>query len=374
MRVGVDALSITNFSGERVLIGHLANLAAAGRDRHSFHVFHHSGNRKLRRDLGENVEWIECGGAGTRWLRRLAWQALAYGPALERVGAQLLLSSSGSLLPALRIPQVVLAMNPWCFWPEFHRTLADRAKAAMQRHGYRRAQRRAAAVFCLSDYLAAEYRRNASAGPRAGGTLYTGVDDGEFARVGPPKTFAERRMEVLCVSVMARHKRIEDVVDSVKVLHQGGVGARLALVGPWSDAVYRREIEAKIATSGLAESTQITGGVSEAELARHYAEARVFCLLSGCESFGIPAVEAQLFGTPCVVADVRAPPEVAGPGGEVVPPRNAAAAASALMPLLVDEKAWKQASKRALENVDRFRWARVSAPLLEFVDAFEERI
>lgn len=374
MRIGVDALSITNFSGARVLLGHLSNLAVAGHGKHSLHVFHHSGNRGLRRDLGENVEWIECTGAGTRWPRRLAWQALAYGPALKRVGAQLLLSSSGSLLPALQIPQVVLAMNPWCFWPEFHRTPADRAKAALQRHGYRRAQKRAAAVFCLSDYLAAEYRRNASAAPRAGGTLYTGVDDGEFALVGPAPSFAERRMEVLCVSVMARHKLIEDVVDAVKLLHESGIKAGLALVGPWSDAAYQAEIEIRVTAAGLGGSTRITGGVSESELARHYAESRVFCLLSGCESFGIPAVEAQLFGTPCVVADVCAPPEVAGPGGEVVPPRSVAAAARALAPLLVDEEAWSEASSRALKNVDRFRWSSVSKPLLEFVDALGETL
>jgi glycosyltransferase involved in cell wall biosynthesis len=263
-------------------------------------------------------------------------------------------------------------MNPWCFWPEFHRTAAERVKAAMQRHGYRRAQHNAAAVFCLSDYLASEYRRNAGTPPRAGGTLYTGVDDGVFARPGPTPGFTERKMEVLCVSVMARHKRIEDVVDALRDLHREGVPARLALVGPWPDPEYRGEIQARIHELGLDEAVEIAGSVSDAQLAIHYARARAFCLLSGCESFGIPAVEAQLFGTPSVVADVCAPPEIAGPGGEVVPPQDARSAARALAPLLTDETAWSEASGRALANVERFRWSRVSAPLVEFVDAFGE--
>jgi glycosyltransferase involved in cell wall biosynthesis len=371
MRVGVDALSITNFSGSKVLLGHLANLAREGRGRHTFHVFHHSGNRNLRRDFGDNVEWIECAGAGKRWPRRLAWQALAFAPALRRVGAQVLLSSSGSLLPRVGVPQVVLAMNPWCFWPQFHRTAADRLKAALQRRGYRRAQRGAAAVFCLSDYLASEYRRNADAPARAGGTLYCGVDDGEFAQPAPVRGFADRGMEVLCVSVMARHKRIEDIVDAMQQLHRDGVPARLALVGPWPDAGYREEIETRLELSGLALYAEITGAVSDAALVQRYEHARVFCLLSGCESFGIPAVEAQLFGTPCVVADVCAPPEIAGPGGEVVPAGDPLAAAKALAPLLVDASAWQEASRRALANVERFRWSRVSTPLIEFLDAFE---
>ncbi len=373
MRVAVDALSITNFSGKRVLLGHLANLAAEGRGRHSFHVFHHEANRHLRSELGANVEWIECEGAGSRWPRRLLWQTVAFNRALRDSGAELLISTSGSLLPGISIPQIVLAMNPWCFWPEFHRSAADRVKAMLQRHGYRRAQRGARAVFYLSEYLGSAYAANAGGPPRGGGTAYTGVDDGVFASTGQAPDFNERHVEVLVVSVMARHKAIEDVVDAFARLPGRGVEARLALVGPWPDAGYRGEIEARITRAGLADQVTITGQVDDETLAAHYRRARAFCLLSRCESFGIPAVEAQLYGTPCVVADTCAPPEIAGPGGIVVPVGDIDAAADALARLLTDEAAWREASQRALANVERFRWSKVSKPLVDFLDSCGRR-
>ncbi|MFT3807437.1 glycosyltransferase [Arenimonas sp.] len=367
MRVAVDALPINNFSGRRVLLGHLRNLAAAGRGRHSFHVLHHAGNRDLRRDLGENVEWLECA-SGAQWTRRLIWQRLAMRGLLRRIGADILLSTSGALTPGADIPQVVLAQNPWCFFPAFHRSANDKLKASLQRFGYRRAQRRAEAVFYLSDYLASAYRENAGAPPRHGETLYVGVDDGVFAAAGDALPHGERELAILTVSVMARHKAIGDILDALQLLHARGVMARLYLVGPWADADYRREIAGRIQRSDLGDYVSITGAVDDAELAAYYRRSRVFCLLSRCESFGIPAVEAQLFGTPCVVADACAPPEIAGPGGLVVPLADAQATALALEGLLENERQWATASKAALTNVERFRWDRVSEPLLRYLD------
>jgi len=367
MRIAVDALPINNFSGRVVLLGHLRNLASASRGRHSFHVFHHAGNRDLCRDLGDNVEWIECP-VGSRWTRRLVWQLLRMNGRLRRLRADLLISTSGALVPGVVIPQLVLAQNPWCFFPDFHRSFFDRCKAWLQRFGYRRAQRRAEAIFYLSRYLASAYHDNAGTEPRRSEILYVGVDSSFFSSPGDSCSFEQRTLEIVTVSVFARHKAVEDIVAALKTLHLRGVAARLALVGPWADGDYRLEIETLIDKAELSQYVTITGSVSEQTMIEHYKRARVFCLLSRCESFGIPAVEAQLFGTPCVVADVCAPPEIAGPGGIVVPVGDIEAAASALQRLLCDFSAWTDASARALANADRFRWARVSEPLVRYLD------
>ncbi len=370
MRIAVDALPINNFSGRVVLLGHLRNLAVASRGRHSFHVFHHAGNRDLCRDLGDNVEWVECP-VGSRWTRRLAWQLLRMNGRLRRLRADLLISTSGALVPGVGIPQLVLAQNPWCFFPDFHRSFFDRCKAWLQRYGYRRAQRQARAIFYLSCYLSSAYRDNAGTEPQRSEILYVGVDSALFSTIGDFHSFEQRELEIVTVSVFARHKAIEDIVAAVEKLHIRGVAARLTLVGPWADDGYRSEIETKIIAAGLSEYVAVAGPVDEKTMIEHYKQARVFCLLSRCESFGIPAVEAQLFGTPCVVADVCAPPEIAGPGGIIVPLGDIEAAASGLQRLLVDRMEWSAASKRALENVERFRWARVSEPLIRYLNESE---
>ncbi len=349
-----------------MLLGHLRNLATAGRTGQRFLVLHHAGNRDLKCDLGDNVEWIECAGAGSGWLRRSMWELLFAHRVLRRLGADVVLSLSGSLMPGVRLPQVVLAQNPWCFFPQFHLSISERVKAALQRFGYRRAQRSAEAVFYLSDYLASEYSDNARAPARAGGTLHVGVAEELFSAPMAPKRFDQRDIDVLTVSVMTRHKAIEDVIDSLQLLHAREIMATLWLVGPWSEPDYRAEIEARVRSAGLSQFVTITGGVSEASLHEHYGRAKVFCLLSRCESFGIPAIEAQTFGTPCVVADACAPPEIAGPGGIVAPLGDIEAAADALARLVCDEAAWTKASAAASSNAQRFRWSEVSQPIVRY--------
>jgi len=368
MRVAVNALPINNFSGRRVLLGHLRNLAAASNRRHSFHVLHHAGNRDLRCDLGPNVEWIECAGVGSRWLGRLVWEATRMRRQLRLLGADRLISTSGALVPFAGVPQWVWAQNPWCFFPAFHFGIGDRIKARLQRIGYAAAQRHAQAMFYLSDYMARCYAENAQATAIHGATTYVGVDDDIFAAAADRLDFDARELEIVTLSVMTPHKAIEDCVDALALLHSRGILARLALVGPWSDPQYRLEIEVRVARLALAPYVEISGAVDQAKLMSHYRRARVFCLMSRCESFGIPAVEAQAFGTPSVVADACAPPEVAGPGGRVVAPGDIAGAADALAALLVDREQWQVASAAALRNVERFRWGRVSQPMIDWLD------
>lgn len=370
MHVAIDALPINNFSGRNVLSGHLRNLARASAGRHRFSVFHHAGNRDLRRDLGAHVEWIECTGLGASWPQRLLWQATRMNRRLQEIGADLLLSTSGAMVPGVNIPQAVLVQNPWCFFPQFHQTFRDRVKARLQRAGYRRAQRGAAGMFYLSDYMARIYADNADAAPRYGATVLVGVDDRYFvsAQAQPPAAFDDRVMEIVTLSVMTPHKAIEDVLDAFALLRRRGIGARLLLVGPWASAQYRSDIERRIESAGLGGAVEITGQVSDADLEHHYRRARVFCLLSRCESFGIPAVEAQVFGTPSVVAGVCAPPEIAGPGGKIVAPGDIEAAAGVLEELLTDPQKWRVASASARANAERFRWERLTSPVIDFLD------
>src|SRR5690606_20921858 len=243
-------------------------------------------------DLGAHVEWLECAGTGTGagWARRLWWQRFALQRRLDALGADLLVSTSGALVPGIATPQLVLAQNPWCFFPQFHARAVDRLKARLQRHGYRKAQRGAAAMFYLSDYMARIYADNAGGPPRHGATVLVGVDDRMFeaAAAEPLPDFDARAPEIVVVSVMTPHKSVEDVLDALALLRGRGVDARLSLVGPWSDAGYRAAIERRIDERGLATVVEITGGVSDEDLMRHYRRARVFCLLSRCESFGIP--------------------------------------------------------------------------------------
>jgi glycosyltransferase involved in cell wall biosynthesis len=337
-------------------------------DRHQFYVLHHHNNRDLCYDLVPNFHWLECPNFGENWPARLWWQFTQLGALLRELKAELIISTSGALVPGTGLPQIVIAQNPWCYIPQFHYSAADKLKAWLQRQGYRQAQKHAQAMFYNSNYLADIYEDKTEIKPKSKYIIYNGIYDSTFNQAKERKvSFTERNLEILTVSAMTEHKVIEEVVQSLKILHQKGTKANLNLVGPWSNKIYRSKIENLINHLGLTEYVKITGKVSLKELYLFYSNARVFCLLSRCESFGIPAVEAQTFGTPTVLADVCASPEVAGPGGMVITPGDLEHGANCLQSLLTDQQTWQTYSAKALVNAERFRWEKVSQPFNQFL-------
>ncbi len=86
---------------------------------------------------------------------------------------------------------------------------------------------------------------------------------------------------------------------------------------------------------GLGGSAIFTGGIPDADLAALYRDCLAFALLSEGEGFGLVFAEAMAHGKPCVATDADAACELVRDGetGLVVPPRDSAAAASALLRL-----------------------------------------
>src|SRR5205814_9497520 len=113
-----------------------------------------------------------------------------------------------------------------------------------------------------------------------------------------------------------------------------------------------RWIEAR----GLRSAVTVTGYLSRADLHHLYGQSRVFALMSRTESFGIPAAEAQAFGTPVVSSATGAIREVCGEGGLYPPVGDVGATADAIGSLLADDRQWRKVSEAARANARRFEW------------------
>jgi glycosyltransferase involved in cell wall biosynthesis len=374
MRVLVNALSLGSLSGQHVLFGHLAQLARWTMDKHEYLVLHQAAHGLAVRNAlpFANVKFIQAPRNASRWATRSVWESLTIPSLLKKNAADRYFTPAGTILPRCPVPQISLAQNPWCLVPQIHKGSTERLKAMLQRAAYKRAATAADLMVYNSKHIQNLYLQNAGRTTLAPSMIaYQGINDETHIAAAAMRSENRRKpFRILSVSAMAPWKGAETVVRATGLLRKKGIPAELYLVGPWPDSQYESRIRTLIQEDGLQTYVHITGKVSVAELHEHYASAQVFCLMSQCESFGIPAVEAQAFGTPVVGSDSCAMAEIGGAGGLFGPPGNAANTARLLEVLLTDAFRWKQYSDAAIRNSERYIWSTCSRPLLKIVDEY----
>jgi len=364
-KILVNALSVTNQSGLHVLAGHLDQLAGE----FQIIVLARQSMCELKNRLGGRVGWIDAPEKTAGWLPRALWEFRGLGKTARSTGAQFYFTPSGIAASRLSIPQVVLCQNPWCMVPSARRK-TDALKAWLQRRAYRMTMRRAGVMVFNSEYMREAYRRNAGFNEKRSIIAYQAADDETRRRAEQWKDSPRKPGQILCVSAMAPHKNIESLISAFAQLRPE---PSLHLVGSWPDSEYEKKIRTMVASLGLVDKVHFTGFVSREELDRLYAESQVFCLMSRCESFGIPAIEAQLFGTPVVCSNVCAVPEICGDGGLFFNPDDVDGIAAALNRLLTNAAEWNRFSVMARSNAAKYSWEICSRPLVGLFKSADER-
>jgi glycosyltransferase involved in cell wall biosynthesis len=255
------------------------------------------------------------------------------------------------------------------------RTTGESIKASLQRRNYRQAVKQAAMMIFNSEYMRSAYRKNAGCREKASAVVYQALDEETHAAAEVARDQVKKRdLQVLSVSAWGNHKGAETLVEALALLRtQHQVPATLVLAGSWPDKAYERQVRELIRNHGLDHVVDIRGHVSREGLHRLYAESRVFSLMSHCESFGIPAVEAQAFGTPVISSNCCAIPEICGAGGLFPEPGDALKTAGSLASLICDGKKWERLAAAAVENASRYRWDNCSRRLLSMFEVLQEK-
>jgi rhamnosyl/mannosyltransferase len=161
-------------------------------------------------------------------------------------------------------------------------------------------------------------------------------------------------------------KGIATLLDAMATVVAARPGVRLRMVGA-GDAVEQHLDHAS--RLGIRDLVDFTGPLAGQDLARAYSDASVLVLPSEteAEAFGMVLIEALACGTAVVGTAVGGPPHVIADtaGGLVVPPRDPAALAAALMELLDDDARRSGLARRGREAVlARYTWSTV-------VDSYE---
>lgn len=196
---------------------------------------------------------------------------------------------------------------------------------------------RARALVSLSEATRQEFVTNYGLSERAIALTPESVDTDYFApqpvaRVEPlrQQLGLQGCRVLLYVGFSNPRKGLEYLVAGLDALPDD---VRLVIVGQW-DAAYRQKV---IEAAGGAWNRVVeVGSVPDALMPVYYALADLVVLPSLLEGFGLPALEALACGTPLVATRAGSLPEVIGPCGLLVSPRDTPALVEAISSLLTD--------------------------------------
>jgi glycosyltransferase involved in cell wall biosynthesis len=174
------------------------------------------------------------------------------------------------------------------------------------------AQARAAAdrsdlVLCVSAFTASQVESLLNVPAQKLRVIHHGVHT-------PAEPPAPENRESIILSVGSIQKR-KNTARLVEAFEQTRPGWKLILAG--AAGFGASDITAQIQRSPRAADIEVTGYVTNAALHSLYRRASLFAFPSLDEGFGIPVIEAQACGTPVIVTNFSAQPELVGSGWTV---------------------------------------------------------
>ncbi len=182
------------------------------------------------------------------------------------------------------------------------------------------------------------------------------VEAAEVARVRAQHGLPERY--ALYVGEISERKNLP---HQGRALLDSGCGLPWVWVG--RDSFGAAEIHAKIQQhTGL---QVLRPGYLPAEaLPAVYSGATLLTFASYDEGFGLPALEAMACGTPAVVTERGAPPEITGNAALRVDPEDPDAIADAIRRIAGDGEVREQLGKRGIERARHFSWEKTARETL----------
>lgn len=160
---------------------------------------------------------------------------------------------------------------------------------------------------------------------------------------------------LLSVGNLEPRKNLAGVVRAFEAL-AGAIPHHLVIAGKcgWK---YKQTLAA-IEGSPVADRIRRLDWIAEEDLCGLYSGAEVLVQWSLHEGFGLTPLEAMACGTPVVISDGGALPEVAGKAAMVVPlDAGPEGLAGALRELVDDAQARARMSRRGIEHSAKYRWA-----------------
>jgi glycosyltransferase involved in cell wall biosynthesis len=188
-----------------------------------------------------------------------------------------------------------------------------------------------------------------------------GVDHDRFFPQSPAKIQALRHKLalpenfVLFVGAISARKNMVRLLEAWRQCQHAG--CHLVIAGGSGAS----RVHAGTSLPTLPPNTLLLGKIDDDDLPTLLTAARAFAYPSLYEGFGLPPLEAMACGTPCVVSNAAALPEVTADAALHVDPVDVPAIAQGLTRLLTDSTLHAQLRAKGLKHAAGFTWDKTAA-------------
>jgi len=186
-------------------------------------------------------------------------------------------------------------------------------------------------------------------------TIRSGLDLFKFAYLPRMPYGGRRALRIFSNGIMLPHRRLEDIVESVRLLTDAGIDLVWSHVG--SEELHRKyaiEVHRLVKSAGIAEHCRFLGKVSDAEMVKMYQAADVFVFPNSPQTWGLAVFEAMACGTPVVVSRGAGASEVLtdGVNGYLVDPASPDQMAAAIRRIAENPADWVRLSREGRRFVE----------------------
>jgi glycosyltransferase involved in cell wall biosynthesis len=274
-------------------------------------------------------------------------------------GVSAVLQLNGMIVPGMPAPTLSHCQDPWPYRPEAWTGWRAPLVAYLKRRRNARAFRDAAAVGFTSRYLQELMTRRLGITPRRSEVFYNGLPQEMIERAGRAlPDWAGRPMEIVSVSNVNEYKRQELVIRALpELIKRPRLDDLVYRIAGHCEEDYARHLRGVVESLELEKHVVFEGRVTDERVRELLTRARAFVLMSVCESFGIPAIEAMSFGAPVVTADCCAMPEVCGRAAVLSPVEDVGALVENLVRVLTSAEEAETLRRAGAEQARRFSWS-----------------
>ena len=194
-----------------------------------------------------------------------------------------------------------------------------------------------------------------------------GVDIERFSpEVAPMEQYCDGKQNILFLGRLEHRKGLKYLLEAYQLVKREIPDSRLIVVGPGTKLLggYKRWVK-----RNHLEDVVFVGYISEEDKPRYFKTADIYCAPStGHESQGIVLLEAMAVGTPIVASNLEGYADVVthGQEGLLVPPKNSAELAKALVFLLKDKSLRQEMGARGRITAEQYSWERVARMVCDY--------